>query len=283
MSASARPSRRACLSLLLGGAAGLALPRGARGDTELAPLGPVDHPGPALHGESLRWEVRYRGVSAGEAWAWAEPGPEGSTRWTGRLRNAPWYGPVYRIDDLVQSEAFADRGSRRYRTRYRETGFSQDQDMRLWERPWRIHRRQLRRGEWEEWWSEEPVHEGAEDPVSALVRVRFLAGEGPWRFPVFSGRHTWPAEVRLLGRETVESALVGTVPTRVLAVDTRHEGEVEQRGEFHVWLGDDARRLPLRMRVRTSVGPFVAELVDYQEPGSPPVTEWSPDEGQIGG
>lgn len=221
-------------------------------------------------GEQMTWEVRYGSVLAGTATAHSEEATGHAVRWVGRLRSAEWFRHLYVLDDRVESVAVPGVGSRHYLTRYREGGFVQDQDMYLDEAPIRVFRRQLDDGAWREWWSEEPAEPGAEDPLSGMVRVRHLQGEGPWSFEVFSGRHAWPAKVELVEHTVLEDTVLGEVSVRVHALDTSHEGDVAQKGDFLVYVTDDARRIPVRSVVKTSVGTFRAELVEYVPPTPAP-------------
>lgn len=228
----------------------------------------------ALVGEKVTWAVRYNGVTAGTAWASSAARDDGLIEIEGGARNAAWYASLYSIDDWVRSHARPEGGSARYETRFREGGFQQDQDMRLAGAPFEVWRKQLIKGEWKEWTREYPAHPGAEDPISAILRLRLLRDEdqvstpfGPgWTFPVFSGDRTWPLHVTVVGQEVVEIEGLGALPARVLELRTEHKGLLEQRGRFRIWLSEDERRLPLKMVVRSNYGPIRADLVRYESP-----------------
>jgi len=222
--------------------------------------------GPAFLGECLRWEVSYLGVTGGFAEARTAPGEDGALVTTGSVQNAPWYDSVYSIDDRIQSTWTPGSGSRAYDTWFREGRFEQDQHMRLSADGITVDRRQRGDSGWREWSNTYPAHPGAEDPVSAFFRMRMMDLDTTIRFPVFSGRHTWTLEVVPRDREHLPDTPLGPVDTRVVELRTAHEGDLEQRGRFLLWLTDDARQVPVRMVVRTNVGPIRADLIEYQAP-----------------
>lgn len=217
-------------------------------------------------------------MAAGTAWAEAKLEPDGDVVIEGGAKNAPWYGKLYSIDDFVRSTSRPEGGSARYETRFREGGFHQDQDMRLGAEAFEVWRKQRFDEEWREWTKTYDAHPGAEDPISAVTRIRLLPDEalaptslGPgWTFPVFSGEKTWPLIVTVVDREPLDSEVLGTVQTRVVELRTEHKGMLEQRGRFWIWLTDDARRIPVRMVVKTNFGAIRADLVDYRPPVVPP-------------
>ena len=109
-----------------------------------------------------------------------------------------------------------------------------------------------------------------------VLRLRLLEdrdqGQTPvgrgWSYDVFSGAETWTIAVTLVTREVIDTELLGPVPTRVLALHTRHEGMLEQKGRFRLWLTDDARRIPVKMEVRTNFGTIRGALTNYEPPPS---------------
>ncbi len=232
-------------------------------------------------GEYLRWEVRYMGVVGGYAEAWTARGEDGALVSTGIAQNAPWYGKVYEIDDRVVSTWRPDGGSDRYSTWFREGGFMQDQDMVFGEETVEVWRHQYfgkkkdREPGWREWTTPYPARAGAEDPVSAFFRMRLMDLGEAQAFPLFSGSETWALEIVPQGRERLVDTALGTIDTRLVELKTRHDGEIEQKGRFLVWVTDDERQVPVRVVVKTNVGPIRADLVSYEAPGT--VAEDTPD------
>lgn len=219
---------------------------------------------PSFVGEKLRWEIHYAGVTAGTAWATARA--EGAALvFEGAARNSRWYGALYSIDDHVRSTWVPGQGSVRYETRFREGDFNQDQDMQFSSGQVSVLRHQLIKGAWKTWTRTYKVTPGAEDPVSAMYAVRRATGAGPWTWPLFSGRKTWPLVGTARGTQQLET-LFGEIPVDVVDLRMAHKGEVEQRGRFAVYLSQDAARLPVRAEIFSNVGTIRASLVGYRAP-----------------
>jgi hypothetical protein len=218
-----------------------------------------------FEGEEMGWELRYLGVLAGAASARAEavPSAPGQLLISGEAQTAPWYEQIYRLHDRVVSTCLPGQRSLRYQTSFREGNFHQDQDMWLDPLGFRVHVGQRLKEGWKEWDKSYPGREGVEDPVSALYRMRLLRGEGPWRFPVFSGDRTWTLQVRPLGRERLEETAMGPVDTLLVELETAHKGEIEQRGRFLVWMTEESARVPVRAEVRANIGTIRADLVRF--------------------
>jgi hypothetical protein len=79
----------------------------------------------------------------------------------------------------------------------------------------------------------------------------------------FANGRTYDVEIQVLRRETVE-AYWGTVDTLVIRPLLRFQEILRQKGEVLIWLTDDARRLPVRMRTAIKVGSIEATLVDVK-------------------
>lgn len=223
---------------------------------------------PSFVGEKLTWAVRYLGVVGGWAWAEVKPGKDGAVQVVCGAKNADWYARFYTIDDRVESTWVPGVGSRRYVAHFREGRFHQDEDMHLDATGFSVQRHQEFDAGWKTWTTVYPAVPGAQDPVSAIYEIRRGVddGDGPWTWPVFSGKETWPFVVSVTGREVLDDTPIGPVPTRIYKLRTAHRGMLEQKGRFLLWLTDDDRRIPVRMVVRTNFGSIRADLVEYRAP-----------------
>jgi hypothetical protein len=222
--------------------------------------------------EVARWEVRYLGVAVGQVEATTER--HGET-WvtTGAARSAPWYRPIYDLDDTVTSTWVPTQGSLRYQARFREGRFHQDQDQRFGPDGVVVELGQRKKGAWVTWTDRLAPSPGAFDPIAAMQTLRSLDGAGPWVVPVFSGRTTRPLRVTLVDTERLDHDLLGPVSVRVLDLQTDHRGELQQAGRFRVWVTDDPRRLLARAVVQTNVGAVRVELIASEPPAAGPAPE----------
>ncbi len=77
---------------------------------------------------------------------------------------------------------------------------------------------------------------------------------------VFDGKRLWNTEIRVLRREKIKTDL-GRFDTIVVQPLMKAEGIFDKRGDMFIWLTDDARRLPVKMKTKVPVGSVTATLV----------------------
>ena len=109
------------------------------------------------------------------------------------------------------------------------------------------------------------------DVLSAffVARVRGIEEAQPLRLPVFDNGKSYVLEVRFLGRERLDlpSPLGRRVPTIVVEpVLAEGTGLFVKEGRLKLWLTDDGRRIPVRMRSKVAIGSVTAELESYTPP-----------------
>lgn len=104
-----------------------------------------------------------------------------------------------------------------------------------------------------------------------VTRVRGVADGQPLELPVFDNGKRYVLGVRLLERETVDLPAPLGPRVRTLVVEPQLvEGTglfVKEKGaRLRIWLTDDARRIPVRLRSKVAIGSVAADLESY-EPG----------------
>lgn len=208
---------------------------------------------PLQDGERLEWTVSWMGIDAGHAWATLRARGEGWIVEAG-CRSADWLAGLYPIDDWILSE-WVGGGATRYRTRFREGRFQQDQDMRFGPDALVVARTQRIDGAWKSWEDTHPPKPGTLDPVAAFYRVREVAPAPGERVvvPLWTGAKMAEARLTGLGREVLDGQ-----PARVVEVATMRGEDV--RGRTTLWLGDDADRVPLAAVIDTDAGPVRVRL-----------------------
>jgi hypothetical protein len=112
------------------------------------------------------------------------------------------------------------------------------------------------------------------DVLSAffVTRVRGLPEREPLLLPVFDNGKHYQLGVRLLGRERLDlpAPFGKNYPTLVIEPQLLEgTGLFVKQGRLKIWLSDDARRVPVRMRSRVAIGSVSADLESYQA-GTPP-------------
>lgn len=104
-----------------------------------------------------------------------------------------------------------------------------------------------------------------QDSLSSFYILRTLplqVGQSVY-IQTFANGRTYDVEIQVLRREQVE-AYWGAVQTLVVRPLLRYQEILRQKGEVLIWLTDDARRLPVRMRTAIKVGSIEATLIDVK-------------------
>jgi Protein of unknown function (DUF3108) len=106
------------------------------------------------------------------------------------------------------------------------------------------------------------------DVLSAffVTRVRGVPEKEPLRLPVFDNGKSYVLEVRFVGRERLDlpKPLGRKVPTVIVEpVLAEGTGLFVKEGRLKIWLTDDERRIPVRMRSKVAMGSVSADLESY--------------------
>lgn len=109
------------------------------------------------------------------------------------------------------------------------------------------------------------------DVLSAffVTRVRGVPEKEPLVLPVFDNGKRYQLGVRFLGRERLDlpAPFGKSYPTLVIEPQLLEgTGLFVKQGRLKIWLSDDARRAPVRMRSKVAIGSVSADLESY-EPG----------------
>ena len=106
-----------------------------------------------------------------------------------------------------------------------------------------------------------PFSPGALDELSVLYYVRTLPLQASTTVmaKVFASKKNWELEVKVLGRETLETVLGRRETLKVEPLLT-YEGIFQRKGRMIVWLTDDAERVPVQMKSEIVIGSFVTTL-----------------------
>lgn len=109
-----------------------------------------------------------------------------------------------------------------------------------------------------------PIPAGTQDIISCLYYTRMVLPPEPGaslKMNVYHDRKNRPVEVRVEGIETIAGAWGKTETVRVLVMMPFH-GLFMNQGNIRVWVTNDERKTPLRMKAKVVLGSIVADLVD---------------------
>jgi hypothetical protein len=114
---------------------------------------------------------------------------------------------------------------------------------------------------------EEEVPSGVQDVLSAFFRVRTMELEdgAEISIPTHGDKRMYDLIVKVHRREEIDT-LFGRTRCILVQPVLREEGLFKHEGDLFVWLTDDERRIPVRMRANVPVGAIEAKLVDYEPP-----------------
>ncbi|MHB0970271.1 MAG: DUF3108 domain-containing protein [Thermoanaerobaculia bacterium] len=217
-----------------------------------------------IAGEVLTFDLAWLKVLGGRGTMSIAPvdGDPSRLRITSEVASNDGISRFYRVRDFVESIVARDNFSTlRYEKRLRER--KRVKDVVTTVDPSRGIA--SRRGE------EIAVPTPVYDPVSIIYYIRRLdlTPGNSLAVKILSDRRVYDTEIEVLRRETV------TVPAgtfRTIVVQPRlgkpEDGERNPEGQMQVWLSDDERRLPVRIRTQLRAGAITASLRSVGNGGS---------------
>ena len=113
-----------------------------------------------------------------------------------------------------------------------------------------------------------PIPRGAQDALSAFYYTRFqpLPVGGSITFDYHASRKSAPLEVRVLGRETIKTR-AGRFNCIIIEPILKAGGIFKNNGRLVIWLTDDERRMPVKMKSKVLIGSISVLLQDFKTGG----------------
>lgn len=237
----------------------------AAGSLLLVLIHPVRAKGlPFSPGEEVRYDVRWQMYKAGEVVMRVLPFTEvrGQPAWHFELKTTSneFIDLFYKVRDHLQGFVAEDfSGSVGYQ--YSGTG-KKKKEIRVEFSPGRAaysnfdeHREPI------------DIPEGCFDPLSSYYKMRTLGmGEGQsLSFPVTDGKKFFVQKGDVLEKETVTTP-AGTFDTVAVVPYVTHFSGVFSKSRnptVRVWITDDSRRIPVRIRIQVKVGCIYFDLRSY--------------------
>jgi hypothetical protein len=163
----------------------------------------------------------------------------------------------YKVRD--RAESFVDAESlysRRFVKRLREGGYEKDIDVRFDQ-----EHRKARYTDGEAL----DVPAGVHDVLSAFYYVRTvpLPAGGSLSIPTHDNKKSYEMLVKVHRRERVQVP-AGTFDCVVVEPILKSEGVFKSKGSIHVWLTDDARRIPVLVKSKIPIGSISVSLTDMR-------------------
>ena len=249
-----------------------------------APAGTIEPNRSLREGERLVYDVTWLGIRAGQATMEVR----GETKLNGQpavhlvttARSSPLISSIYLVEDRSESYLGLDpMRALRFEKHLREGRYRHDSQTEFDHRAGVATFRYLdfspvpkgissleEAEKFGKYVTQEfPLTSGSLDELSLLYYVRSLplAVGATLTAKVFASRKNWDLEVRVLGRETLDTVL-GRRETLMVEPLLKFEGVFQQKGRVIVWLTDDAERVPVLMKSQIKVGSFVSTLTRRQ-------------------
>jgi len=213
-------------------------------------------------GERLTYEIAWLNILAGtavmEVVDGQSSGGNGQLRLVTTARSSPkvtmFYPVDNRVESLVDSQSFQ---SERMTFRRREGKRKNDFDYTFHHQEGTVTA--VKDGVTETL----PIPPGTLDPISCLYYVRSLLPMKPGTSQSLNVHHdkkNYKLEVRVEGMETIEGSWGKMEAARLLVV-MPFQGIFLNQGNIRVWMANDNRRIPLRMKAKVIIGSIVADLV----------------------
>lgn len=257
----------AVVALLLGGAAGgdgadstsidASIQPPAPGQAETLPAVET----PFREGEYLKFSVRYGFVSAGSAYLEVPKSEDvnGKTAFVlqARAESNAFFSRFYKVRNLIRSVWDRDgRYSYRFTESRREGGYRQQTDIQFDYDRLEAHYRDGKTY---------PVPPHVQDALSSFYYTRFQALPlgGSIIFDYHASRKSLPMEVKVLGRERVETP-AGKFDCVAIEPMLKAGGIFKNKGRLVIWITDDERRMPVLMRSKVTVGSISVVLQEYR-------------------
>ena len=105
-----------------------------------------------------------------------------------------------------------------------------------------------------------------QDVISSFyyIRTMDLKVGDEYVFDAHSGDDTWPLKTKVIGKETVK-VKAGTFDCLILEPSLREDaGLFKANGKLKVWVTNDDRKMPVKMKSKIPVGSISAELATYK-------------------
>lgn len=212
--------------------------------------------------EKLQYDLTWAGVKAGEAsLEIKEDGDE--IKITSTAKSAKWVSVFYTVNDIVESRLSKDNANQtigqpvNYRMNLREGKHRRNREV-VFERGSSkaiyIDYINNERNEFE-------IPPVIFDPISSFYYLRTVnleVGKSVY-VAIFDNKKVWDVEVQVLRKERIEVP-AGEFDTIVIKPLMRSEGIFLRKGDIHIWLTDDKRRIPVMLKTKIKIGSINANL-----------------------
>ena len=222
---------------------------------------------PFSPGEKLTFQVRWAFIPAGEAVLEIYPIETMNGRkvyhFVLTARSYPVVDLIYKVRDRI--DAYTDE-KLKHSILYKETKEGKRKKKVVVQFNW--EKGEAQRSNFGEKRAPIPVKPGTFDPLSVYYALRLhdLKENMEIEKPLTDGKKWILGRARVIKREKV-TVLSGTYDTYLVQPSLEHIGGVFRKSKdakLQIWVTADARRIPVKIKSKVTVGSFVAELVSAE-------------------
>ncbi len=206
--------------------------------------------------------IYWMGIRAGKAVMDYKETPEGTIIQT-HATSAPFISLFYKVDDFAQSTINPDGYPKKFvlkvhegsHRRYKITEFGPN----IPGKSQKVIFNNLLKGEILDFILDKPAY----DPLSAfyaITKIGVSVGKSSY-INIFDNKKLWNTEIQVLKREKIR-VRAGEFDTILVKPLLKSEGIFLKKGEMHIWLTDDDRRIPVRFTSKAKIGKFSAILAE---------------------
>lgn len=212
--------------------------------------------------EKLVFDLTWTGIKAGTATQ--EITTSGSeTRIVSVARSADWVSVFFPVEDRIETVLTGNSPSRiglpkLYHLKISEGSHRRDKEVHFEHGKGVAHYKDNLNGDRRVI----PISASTIDTLSSFYFVRTLKLEvGKSIFlTILDNMKVWNVEVQVLRKEKIKTKL-GSFDTIVIKPLMQSEGIMDRKGDMYIWLTDDHRLLPVKMKTKVKVGSITATLV----------------------
>jgi hypothetical protein len=206
--------------------------------------------------EKLFYDIYWLGIYAGNA-VFEAINDKSSLRITSRANSASFISTFYKVEDYAESLIIKGRATH-FRIKQHEGRYRSDK-----ETIFDVNNRKVTYFDYLKSKKKEYMIDGVVwDVLSGFyyLRAQPLTIGKVIYIDVFDSNKLLKAEVSVLRREKIKVSGKGEVSTVVVKPDLKSEGLFHKKGDIHIWLTDDEKKIPVRVETKVPIGKVVAEL-----------------------
>lgn len=212
--------------------------------------------------ERLVYDLTWTGIKAGTATQ--EITTDGvETRIVSIARSADWISVFFPVEDRIETILRGNAPSRiglprHYSIKIREGSHRRDKEVTFDHANNVAHYKDNLNGDKRVI----PIPAATLDTLSSFYFVRTLKPEvgKSIYLTILDNMKVWKVEVQVLRKEKIKTKL-GNFDTIVIKPLMQSEGIMDRKGDMFIWLTDDSRLLPVKMKTKVKVGSITATLV----------------------